>query len=66
MADLLKEPKKEQIKKFVEVFEKLSQFEAEHRSLRNWGVFNNPDELHEICKITIPVLKWLKEKVDER
>ena len=50
-------PTKEEIKKFLDVFDSLSKFEAEHRVLRNWGLWNESElPFPEVLK----VVAWLK------
>jgi len=56
-------PTKEQVAKFIDVFHKLSEFEATHRLIRSWGLFNEDTD-----KLPIPdvmkVMNWLKKEFD--
>lgn len=54
-------PTKAQVEKFIAVFYSLSEFEATHRLIRSWGLFNEESD-----KLPIPdvmeVMSWLKQE----
>jgi len=52
-------PSPDKIKKFVEVVRALSVFEAEHRNLRGWGLFDENDTLP--IPEVVEVLTWLDD-----
>lgn len=56
-------PTKDEIKKFMEVFDKLNRFEAEHRARCGWGVWIESDTLPipEVMTVTA----WLKRTCND-
>ena len=56
-------PTKDQVSKVIEVFYRLSEFEASHRLIRSWGIFDEERD-----KLPIPdvmeVMIWLKTEFD--
>ena len=55
-------PTKEQIKRFLEVFDKLAAFEGMQRNVRNQGCFNEKDlPIPEV----VVVYKWLEKKKEK-
>ena len=54
-------PTKNEIKKFIEVVNALSEFEAQHRMLRNWGIWDEKDLPFPEC---VKVTNWLKSLID--
>lgn len=56
-------PTKEQVAKFIDVFRRLSEFEATHRLIRSWGLFDEERD-----KLPIPdvmeVMTWLRTEFD--
>ncbi|MDB4330170.1 hypothetical protein N9948_00385 [bacterium] len=55
----MKKPTSEEIKKFVEVFDKLCQFEAEQRVIQNKGCYLDDDYP---IKVVGKVKSWLKSR----
>ena len=53
------EPTKEEIRKFLKIFDLLTQFEAEQRSIRGYGAIKEEDCL---VPSVVRVYGWLKEK----
>ena len=58
-------PTKDEIKVFLDIWNKLSQFEADHRCIRGWGVWNDhlPSELP--IPEVVKVYKWLQDLSNE-
>jgi len=56
-------PTKDEIKVFLDIWNKLSQFEADHRMRCGWGVWNDrlPSELP--IPEVVKVYKWLEDLV---
>jgi hypothetical protein len=56
-------PTKEELAKFLEIFQTLCQFEAQHRQTRNWGAFDEKDlPFPEV----VAVQEWLKNIYSKR
>jgi len=53
-------PTKEEFKRFLEVFQILCGFEAQHRMMRSWGADFNADELP--IPEVVTVEEWLREE----
>jgi hypothetical protein len=52
-------PSREEVLKFLQVVDRLCNFEAEHRQLRSWGIFNN--ETLPIPEV-VTAIEWLNKK----
>lgn len=57
-------PTKEDLKKFLETFNRLSEFEGTHRSLRGWGVFHESTDTLPIPEV-VAVCAWLTKLASE-
>jgi hypothetical protein len=53
-------PSCEDIQVFIDIFNKLSNFEAQHRFLRKWGIFSEKDQLPNPS--VVRVMGWLKKE----
>jgi hypothetical protein len=53
----------EQLKVFLTTVERLSTFEAEHRSRCGWGCFQENDELP--IKEVVAVMDWLRSRIKD-
>ena len=51
-------PTKDEIKKFLDVVEKLTYFELEHRANEGWGLWSDSDNLP--IPESVKVFNWLK------
>ena len=60
VCGVLNMPTKQQLSMFIDTFLKLSRFEAEHRSLRGWGIYNEDLEQLPIPEVMV-VLNWLHQ-----
>lgn len=54
-------PTKEEIRRFLEVINKLSNFEAEHRTIRGWGAWSERTEDTLPIPEAVVVMNWLKD-----
>jgi hypothetical protein len=54
-------PNVEEISEFLQIVKRLSDFEAQQRHIRGYGIFKESDELPN--KSTMKVLNWLREMV---
>lgn len=57
----MKQPAKEDLIKFVSVFETLALFEAQHRAPYGHGIFSNEElPIPEVMR----VITWMKERIE--
>jgi hypothetical protein len=57
----MEKPTSEEIKKFIDVFDRLCKFEADHRNVRKWGCFKDDEvPIPEVVKVS----SWLRSKVE--
>jgi hypothetical protein len=57
-------PTKKEIRRFIEVVDKLSKFEAEQRTIRGWGAWSERTDTLPIPE-AITVMNWLKDLAEE-